>query len=151
MLLSKTATDAESFKSILTAKGLKATPQRIAIHEAMLQLGHASADMVCEWLSTHSAVKVTTASVYNNLSQLALKGVYGFRLSASNRMFFDVITAKHLHLYDIRNHEFKDVYDEELQDAVESHLKKRHFRGYKVDGIDIQIICHPSSPKKRKD
>ena len=50
----KTAPDVETFRSILKGKGLKATPQRIAVHEAMLNLGHASADMVVEKLSSEA-------------------------------------------------------------------------------------------------
>lgn len=38
----------EEFKVLLRNKNLKATPQRVAVHEAMLSLGHASADMVVE-------------------------------------------------------------------------------------------------------
>ena len=45
-----TAPDMEKFRSILKTKGLKATPQRLAVHEAMLAMGHASADMVRDWI-----------------------------------------------------------------------------------------------------
>ena len=38
----------EEFKAILKKHSLKATPQRLAVHEAMMELGHASADMVTE-------------------------------------------------------------------------------------------------------
>jgi len=33
----------EEFKSLLKGNGLKVTPQRLAVHEAMLRLGHACA------------------------------------------------------------------------------------------------------------
>lgn len=36
----------EYFRELLRKNGLKVTPQRIAVHEAMLRLGHACADMV---------------------------------------------------------------------------------------------------------
>lgn len=149
MIQQKTAPDIERFKSLLKSKGMKATPQRLAIHEAMLGLGHACADMVSEWISTHSPVKVTVASVYNTLTQLAELGIYSHRYSADSKMYFDVNTFKHLHLYDIRNNEFKDIIDDELIDMVESHFKKRRFRGYKIEGFDIQVICRPT--KKARD
>ena len=38
----------EEFKAILKKHSLKATPQRLAVHEAMMNLGHASADMVTD-------------------------------------------------------------------------------------------------------
>jgi len=136
----------ETFKKLLKARGLKATAQRVAVHQAMRELGHASADMVCAKISETGA-KVTVASVYNILSQLALLGIYKHRLSSNNKMYFDVNNFKHIHLYDVYNHEFKDVMDEDLIETVEAALKKRRFKGYKVDNIDIQIICHPSHKK----
>ena len=72
----------DRFKSVLKRHSLKATPQRLAVHEAMLSLGHASADQVCE-----------------------------------------------------------------LLEMVESRIKSKRYRGYKVDGVDIQIICHPTTRK----
>lgn len=139
------------FKTRLKTKGLKATPQRIAVHEAMINLGHASADSVCDWITNHSETKVTVASVYNILTQLTLLGFYRHRLSANNKMYFDVNTSTHLHLYDCVSNDYKDIIDEELTDMVETHLKKRRFRGYKVDFIDIQLVCHPTRRIKESE
>ena len=136
----------EHFREALKAHGLKATGQRLAIHAAMLELGHASADMVREAIEAKGE-KITVASVYNTLSQLALLGIYKHRLSANNKMYFDVNTFRHIHLYDTVNNEFKDVIDEELMETVESRVRKKRYRGYKVDGVDIQIICHPTTRK----
>ena len=136
----------EEFKRALKSKGLKATSQRLIIHEAMMELGHASADMVREEIIGKGG-KVTVASVYNTLTQLSLLGIYKHRLSANNKMYFDVNTYHHMHLYDVINNSYRDIIDEDLQSAIEAALKKRRFKGYKVDGIDIQILCHPSSRK----
>lgn len=137
------------FQSRLKAKGLKATPQRISVHQAMLELGHASADSVCHWIAEHCESKVTVASVYNTLTQLTLLGFYRHRLSANNKMYFDVNTSSHVHLYDSVNSEYRDIIDEELEDIVEAYLKNKRFRGYKVDYADIQLVCHPT--RKAKD
>lgn len=137
----------DEFREVLRRHSLKATSQRLAVHSAMMELGHASADMVADEIGRQGGHRVSVASVYNILSQLALLGVYSHRLSANNKMFFDVNTYKHVHLYDSQNHVFKDVNDEELIDLVESRLKGRRFRGYKVDGVDIQILCHPTTRK----
>ena len=139
----KTAPDVETFRSILKGKGLKATPQRIAVHEAMLNLGHASADMVVEKLSSEG-VDVTVSSVYNILSTLADLKIYGRRTSSNNKMYFDVNTFNHIHLYDTVNNTYRDIYDEELLAYASSRLRRRKFKGYNVDGFDIQILCHPS-------
>ena len=137
----------EEFKQILKKHSLKATPQRLAVHEAMMTLGHASADMVTEVISKNSQAKVTVASVYNILTQMAMLGIYNHRHSSNNKMYFDVNTFKHLHLYDQENHIFKDVIDDELIAIIEKHLGRKKFRGYKVESIDIQIVGRPTRKK----
>ena len=139
--------DIEEFKVILKNHSLKATPQRIAVHEAMMALGHASADMVTEHILAKSEAKVTTASVYNILTQLAMLGIYNYRLSANNKMYFDVNTFRHIHLYDKENHVFKDIIDDELIALIDAHLGRKRFKGYKIDGIDIQLVGKPTRKK----
>ena len=99
----------EQFKSALRRHAMKATPQRLAVHEAMLRLGHASADTVTEEIRKSASTNVTVASVYNILTNLAGLGIYKRRMSANNKMYFDVNTFKHIHLYDSENHTFKDI------------------------------------------
>ena len=137
----------EEFKQLLKKHSLKATPQRIAVHEAMIGLGHASADMVTDVITQKGTTKVTVASVYNILTHMAMLGIYDYRLSANNKMYFDVNTFKHMHLYDHENHVFKDVIDEELISMIEAHLGRRKFRGYKIEGIDIQLVGRPTRKK----
>lgn len=134
----------EEFKQLLKTHSLKATPQRLAVHEAMISLGHASADMVTEAIAAKGTTKVTVASVYNILTNLAMLGVYDYRLSSNNKMYFDVNTFHHMHLYDRENHVFKDVVDEELLSLIHSHLSRKRFKGYKVEGIDVQLIGRPT-------
>lgn len=134
----------EEFKQILKKHSLKATPQRLAVHEVMIELGHASADMVTEAIAAKGTTKVTVASVYNILTNLAMLGIYDYRLSSNNKMYFDVNTFGHMHLYDRENHVFKDVIDEELMGMIQSYLSRKHFKGYKVEGIDIQLIGKPT-------
>lgn len=134
----------EEFKDVLKRHNLKATPQRLAVHQAMLSLGHASADMVTEEIQSKGMTKVTVASVYNILNNLALLGIYDYRMSANNKMYFDVNTFEHIHFYDKENHTFKDIIDDELMAIIYTHLGRKRFRGYKVEGIDIQITGKPN-------
>ena len=139
--------DVEEFKEILRKHSLKATPQRLAVHEAMMELGHASADMVTEVIKAKGTAKVTLASVYNILTQMAMLKVYHYRLSANNKMYFDVNTFKHIHLYDHENHLFKDVVDDELVALLESYLSRKRVKGYKIESIDIQLVARPTKKK----
>jgi Fe2+ or Zn2+ uptake regulation protein len=137
----------EEYKTILKKHSLKATPQRLAVHEAMMSLGHACADMVTETIKEKNTAKVTLASVYNILTHMAMLGVYNYRLSANNKMYFDVNTFKHIHFYDQDNHVFKDVVDDELVALIESHLSRKRVKGYKIESFDIQLVGRPTRKK----
>ena len=137
----------EEFKAILKKHALKATPQRLAVHEAMIALGHASADMVTEAVKEKSTAKVTVASVYNILTQMASLGIYHHRMSSNNKMYFDVNTFKHIHFYDQESHTYKDIIDDDLVAIIESYLGKKKFKGYKLETIDIQLIGRPNKKK----
>ena len=145
----KKAPTVEELRDLLKKNGLKVTPQRVAVHEAMLKLGHACADMVTAEILNSKKAKATVASVYNILTQFSLLGIYHHRLSENNKMYFDVNTFKHFHLYDTLNHTFSDVIDEDLYDQIETKLLARRFKGYKIDGIDVQILAHPSVKGKK--
>ena len=134
----------EQFKAALKRYSLKATPQRLAVHEAMLNLGHASADMVTESIRKASGTNVTVASVYNILTQLSCLGIYRHRMSANNKMYFDVNTFRHIHIYDCENHSYRDLIDEELMGLIESHLGRKRFRGFRIEDIDIQLVARPT-------
>ena len=135
------------FESQLHRHGLKATRQRIAVHAVMMELGHASADTVAERLRENGA-SVTVASVYNILSQLADRRIYTRRLSGNNKMYFDVNSSRHIHLYDRENNTFRDLIDEELMDIIHSKLRRRRFKGYTVEDIDIQLVARPTKRLK---
>ena len=137
----------EEFKDILKKHSLKATPQRLAVHEAMMNLGHASADMVTDAIKEKATAKVTEAAVYNILTHMAMLGIYHYRLSTNNKMYFDVNTFKHIHFYDRENHVYRDVIDDELVALIESHLSRKRFKGYKLEGIDIQLMGRPVRKK----
>ena len=134
----------EKFKARLKKAGLKATVQRLAVHEAMTELGHASADMVSQWLDENSTTHITVASVYNILTQLSELGIYSYRMSSNNKMYFDVNTTGHMHVYDCENHSFRDLMDERLYEDILQRIGSRRFRGYKIEGVDIQFVVRPT-------
>lgn len=143
----KVVKDLDSFKVFLKKHSLKATPQRIAVHEAMMAMGHACADQVAEHIQANGGDKITKASVYNILRELALLGLYGYRTSRTNKMFFDVNAFEHPHMYDVENNVYRDIMEEELVTIVDDYLGHKKFKGYTVEGFDIQILVRPSRRK----
>ena len=139
----------KDIRPFLKAKGMRATSQRLAVHEAMLDLGHACADQVSEYIEQHGQTRITTSSVYNILSQFSDLGLYARRFTLDNRLLFDINTEAHLHLYDSRGHVVKDVYDSNLMEIVTSYARKHRFVGYKLDSVEIQLVCHPKRKRKK--
>ena len=58
-------------------------------------------------------------------------------------MYFDAALGKHIHLYDTVNHSFRDLPTDELIDSVIEKLSRKRFKGYKIEGIDINILLRP--------
>ena len=148
-MTSKTLCDMNGFRKFLKKNELKATSQRLAVHQAMMELGHACADDVVEFIrekekGRQDGERITKASVYNILRDLAGLGLYGYRMSRTNKMFFDVRPYEHPHMYDVENHCYRDIIDDDLVSIVDDFLGRKKFKGYTVEGIDIQIIVRPT-------
>lgn len=139
--------DAVSFSRSLKAKGLKVTPLRLAVHDVMMQKVHSGAEEVYQEILAAGKHKATRTGVYNVLAELSDKGIYARRSSPEGKMFYDVNAFRHIHLFDSRNREFVDVEVGGLLEDVEARLKGKRFRGYRMDDVDIQIICHPTRKK----
>ena len=139
----------EELGKILNRSGLKLTAQRLAVHRAMLYLEHASADQVAARIREKEDVRVTPASVYNILLCFAGLGIYGRRPSTDSKMYFDANPTSHIHLYDTQNQNWRDLNDAELVSWFDAHFKGRRFRGYKIDGFEVLLLCHPTRKTAR--
>lgn len=135
-----TCPDIEAFKKILKKHSLKATPQRIAVHEVMMDLGHASVDMVADALKQRTDIKITLASVYNVLTQMAMLGVYHYRLSSNNKMYFDVNVYEHAHFYDTQENAYEDYHDPELVKIVMEYISSKKIDNFDIKSVDIQLV-----------
>src|SRR5574344_38658 len=129
----------QTTKEIIQENGLKATPQRIAVYDTMKQLGHASADMVSDQLKV-TYPSLTKATVYNVLESFDKAGLLVRRYSSNNKMYFDVNTYDHVHLYDSVTNSYADYNDPGLIELVRNYLSSRQVNGFKVKKFDIQLI-----------
>ena len=139
----------QTTKEIIQESGLKATPQRIAVYETMKKLGHASADMVGDVLK-ETYPTLTKATVYNVLESFDDAGLLVRRYSSNNKMYFDVNTYDHVHLYDTARNGYKDYYDPELVALVNNYLANRKIPGFSIRKIDIQIIGTTEAEEKKR-
>ena len=131
----------EQIRERLNQCGLKATPQRVRVYEAMCELGHASADAIFHQLGDGQG-KMTLATVYNVLESLTDAGLLIRRPSFSSKMFFDVHPDAHCHIYQQDTLSMTDFRDEVLQRSVEERIRAQLPPGLQLDRVEIQILCH---------
>ena len=139
--------DGAEIRTWLNRHGLKATPQRIRVYEAMCRLGHACADTVYQNLGPERG-RMTLATVYNVLGSLTEAGLLALRPSFSNKMFFDMETDAHIHLLSRDTGEISDFCDPGLQQAIEERIRQRMPEGLSLDGVEIQILCHRNHERR---
>lgn len=128
-----------TIKEKIQHTGLKATPQRIAVYKEMQNLGHACADMVAENLK-ESFPSLTVATIYNVLDSFVEVGLLVKRFSSNNKMYFDVNTYDHVHIYDEQLNAYKDYNDPVLVKMVTDYLNNVKIPNFKFRTVDIQIL-----------
>lgn len=128
----------QEIKDILKSHSLKSTPQRIVIYQIMKNLGHASADMIYHEIGDQFQ-SLTVATVYNVLESFVEAGLLQRRLSSNNKMYFDVNTYNHCHLYFLDDNTFLDHEDLQVIRMVEDHFRNKKIKNFELANIDIQL------------
>lgn len=131
----ETRDNALGIKELIQSKGLKATHQRIAVYKAMCELGHASADMIIEHVLKIFPT-LTVATVYNILDSFASVGLLRRIPSSEVKMFFDINTENHIHIFDVHLQSFIDFHDDELKCLITEHLKIK-YPEMNISGFDL--------------
>lgn len=123
-------------KDILRSRGVKVTQQRVVVFNVMRELGHASASMICR-----RCEGATVATIYNVLDCLEKAGLLQRRFTPDNKMFFDITTTPHCHIYDEETCEYRDFKDDALMKMIQAQVAQ-DMNGFDVSNIEIQIVGH---------
>jgi Fur family peroxide stress response transcriptional regulator len=124
----------------LIEKGLKVTPQRIAILEAIIKLNnHPTADNVIDYIRKNHP-NIATATVYKVLEALVNKGLIKKVKTERDIMRYDALLEKHHHLYSSDSDRIEDYLDEELNKTLSSYFEKKEIPGFKIEDVKLQII-----------
>lgn len=129
----------ETIKNKLTEKGLKVTPQRMAILEAIYNLkNHPTAENIIEYI-TRMHPNIATGTVYKVLGVLVDKGLITKVKTEKDIMRYDGIIERHHHLYCTESDLIKDYVDEELDEILKDYFKKKNLSGFAIEDIVLQI------------
>lgn len=130
----------DEIRNILIDKGLKVTPQRLAVLEAIIELGnHPSAEKVMKFIkSNHPNIAVGT--VYKTLETYVEKGIVKKVKTDRDIMRYDAVLDKHHHLYCLESNKIEDYYDDDLNKIIEDYFEKNEIKNFKIEDIKLQII-----------
>jgi Fur family peroxide stress response transcriptional regulator len=124
----------------LSSSGLRVTPQRVAVMEAIMTLhDHPTTEAIIQFIKEHHP-HVVTGTVYKILDILVENGLVRRVKTDNDVMRYDAILDKHHHLYCAESDRIEDYFDEELNRMLEEYFDKHRISGFKIEDIKLQII-----------
>src|SRR4030042_6317011 len=98
----------------LIEKGLKVTPQRITILEAIIKLNnHPTAENIIEYIRKNHP-NISVATVYKVLDALVANELIKKVKTERDIMRYDAVMENHHHLYCSESNRIEDFFDKEL-------------------------------------
>ena len=126
-------------KDKLVEKGLKVTPQRLAILEAIYTLNnHPTAEMIMDYIKD-AYPGIASATVYKVLDALVENQLVRRVKTEKDRMRYDGIVDNHHHLYCTESEEIKDYMNEELDQLLAGFFQEHAIADFKIKEIKLQI------------
>jgi len=120
--------------------GLKVTPQRIAVFDAVINLNnHPTAENIIEFIKVNHP-NIATGTVYKTLETLTRCGIIKKVRTDTDAMRYDAIIEKHHHLYCSESDRIEDFYDNELNDILDNYLKSKKIPHFKIEDIRLHIV-----------
>ena len=140
---------ASEITSKLSGAGLKITPQRIAVLEAVMELrNHPTADKVIDFIKNNHP-NIATGTVYKTLETFVEKGLIKKVKTDRDIMRYDAITDPHHHLYSSASDRIEDFVDPELLKIIEKYFENHKIPNFKIEDIKLQIIGEFLTGKKK--
>jgi Fur family peroxide stress response transcriptional regulator len=129
----------EQINQKLRDAGMKVTPQRYAILEAVLEMGnHPTADQIIDYIrKTHPGI--ATGTVYNVLDIMVDKGLVKRVKTDKDAMRYDAVMKPHHHIYCAETDRIEDYFDEELDNMLKNYFRKKNLHGFDIENISLQI------------
>lgn len=138
----------EDYIQRIKQAGLKVTPQRIAVLEAMKELGsHPTTDHIIDFVRRKNP-GIAKGTVYNVLGILIEKKLIKRVKTEKDIMHYDGILDKHHHLYCISSDRIEDYMDEELDELLWAYFEKKQIPDFRIEEIKLQINGEFKEKKK---
>lgn len=123
----------------LQEKGLKVTPQRLAIYDAIVQLkNHPTAENIIEYIKTNHP-NISVGTVYKVLDSLTENNLLKKVKTERDIMRYDAVLSNHHHLYCAETDRIEDYMDENLNKLISDYFSKNKIKNFKIQDIKLQL------------
>jgi Fur family peroxide stress response transcriptional regulator len=137
----------DKIRYTLKHHGLKATPQRIAIYQAMMEMHtHPTSEEIIASIKQNFP-SISSGTVYKTLDTFVQTKLIKRVKTDHDIMRYDPILKPHHHLYCIESERIEDFFDDRLNRILEDYFKKHRIPNFKVDSIKLQITGKFSDQK----
>lgn len=138
------------FREKLQEKGLKVTPQRVAIFEAIVTLkNHPTAENVIEYIKENHP-NIAVGTVYKVLDSLVENELVKKVKTEKDIMRYDAVLSHHHHLYCAETERIEDYEDEHLTRLINNYFEKNKIANFKVHDIKLQITGQFNNNEKQQ-
>lgn len=135
------------FRERLQGKGLKVTPQRVAIYEAIVTLkNHPTAENVIEYIKANHP-NISVGTVYKVLDSLVENALLKKVKTDKDLMRYDSVLSEHHHLYCSETQRIEDYDDEQLNQMISNYFKKKKIKNFTIQDVKLQITGKFNSKK----
>lgn len=139
---------AKDLSAILVEKGLKVTPQRTAVLDAILTLkNHPTAENIIDHIRI-SYPNISSATVYKVLDAFISYGIIRRVKTERDVMRYDAVMESHHHLYCSESDRIEDYSDDELTQLLAEHFRKKKIPGFVIEDLKLQVIGRFTKVKK---
>ena len=129
----------EKIRHILFEKGLKVTPQRMGVLEAIYRLdNHPAAENILEEVRKNHP-SIASGTVYKVLDTFVKKHLIKKVTTEKGVMRYDGITEHHHHLYCTKDEMIMDYFDPELDEIIQDYFKRKEIKNFQIENFQLQI------------
>ena len=123
----------------LSEKGLRVTPQRIAIMQTILKLNnHPTAENIIAYIKdNHPSISVGT--VYKVLDSFVENSLLQKVKTEGGIMRYDPLLKDHHHLYCRETDRIEDYEDEKLDQLISDYFREKGIKNFEIQDIKLQI------------
>lgn len=123
----------------LIKHGLKITPQRIAVLNALKAIdGHPTAENIIDFIRMNHP-NIAIGTVYKTLETFTEKELIKKVKTDKDVMRYELASPNHHHLYCADSERIEDFYDDEINAMLSNYFAKKKIPNFTIQDIKLQI------------